>query len=107
MDFDERDGDFDMQIIDVQKDHKVFTNQIIQDPRIQPAHKARLHIPLCHIIFMPIIRLALLVNGKKMEHNFQMGYKELERTFYVSTINNKGAQEMVTPKLLNSWDIHQ
>jgi hypothetical protein len=55
---------------------------------------------------MPIIRLALLVNGKKMEHNFQMGYKELERTFYVSTINNKGAQEMVTPKLLNSWDIH-
>ncbi len=29
MDFDERDGDFGMQITIVQKDHKVFTNQII------------------------------------------------------------------------------
>jgi hypothetical protein len=55
---------------------------------------------------MPIIKPALLVNVKKMEHNFQMGYKELDRVFYVSTIKNKGAQEMVTPKLLNSWDIH-
>jgi hypothetical protein len=55
---------------------------------------------------MPIIRPTLLVNEKKMEHNFQMGYKKLNRVFYVSTINNKGAQEMVTPKLLNSRDIH-
>ncbi len=55
---------------------------------------------------MPIIKHALFVNVKKMEDNFQMGYKELSIVFYVSTINNKGAQKMVIPKLLNSWDIH-
>jgi hypothetical protein len=83
MDFDERDSDFDMQITIVQKDQKVFT--------IQPTCKARLYITLCCIIFMPIIKHALFVNVKKMEDNFQMGYKKLNRVFYVSTINNKGA----------------
>jgi hypothetical protein len=51
---------------------------------------------------MPIIRPALFVDVKKMEHNSQMGYKESGRVFYVSTTNNKGEQEMVIIKLLNS-----
>jgi hypothetical protein len=73
MDFDERDANFDMQIIIVQKDHKVSINYIIKDLKIQLTSKARLCIPLCHMMSMPIVRPTLLVDVKKMEHNFQMG----------------------------------
>jgi hypothetical protein len=37
---------------------------------------------------------------------FQMGYKEGDRIFYVSTTNNKGVKEYVTPMLMTSWDIY-
>jgi hypothetical protein len=56
---------------------------------------------------MFIVRPTLLVDVKKMEHSFQMGYEKGNKVFYVSTTNNKGVQEMVTPELLSSWDIRR
>jgi hypothetical protein len=58
------------QIINVQKNHKVSTNPIIEELKIQPTSKAKLRIPLCHMISMPIVRPTLLVDAKKMEHSF-------------------------------------
>jgi hypothetical protein len=55
---------------------------------------------------MPIVRLALLIDVKKMEHSFQMGYREGDKIFYVFTTNNKGVEKFVIPKLFDSWDIH-
>jgi hypothetical protein len=59
------------------------------------------------MISMSIVRPTLLVDVNKMEHSFQMGYREKDIIFYFSTTNNKRVQDMVTPKLLNSWDIHR
>jgi hypothetical protein len=78
MDFDERDGDFDEGINDVKKDHKMCMNQIIEDFKIQLISKTKLGIPLRCMISMLIVRPTLLVDVKKMEHSFQMGYKKGE-----------------------------
>ncbi len=93
------------KIID-KKNHKVFTNQIIKELKIHPTIKAKLCIPLCHMNSMPIVRLALLIDVKKMERSFQMGYREGDKIFYVSTTNNKGVEKFVIHVLFDSWDIH-
>jgi hypothetical protein len=41
---------------------------MIEELKIQPTSKAKLHIPLCRIISMSIVRPTLLVDVKKMEH---------------------------------------
>jgi len=34
-----------------------------------------MNIPLCRLITMPIVKLALKIDVLKIEHAFQMGYK--------------------------------
>lgn len=92
--------------IDVQKDHKVFTNQITKEFKIQPTSKAKLCNPLCCMNSMLIVRLALLIDVKKMEHSLQMGYRKGDKIFYVSSTNNKGVEKFVILELFDSWDIH-
>jgi hypothetical protein len=96
MDFDDEDANFDEWIIRVQIDHKVFTTQI----KIHLSRKAILCKPLCRMISMPIVRPALLLDVKKMYHNFQMGYREGDKVFYVSITNNKGIEKYVTFELM-------
>ncbi len=60
-------------------------NQIIEDLKMQLISKAKLGIPLCYMISMPIVRPTLLVDVKKMENSFQMGYKKGHIVFNVST----------------------
>ncbi len=55
---------------------------------------------------MPIVRPALLVDVKKMQHNFQMGHREGGKVFYVSTTKNKGIEKYVTLELMILWDNH-
>lgn len=106
MDFDEKVVDFDKFFLSMLKKITMFTNQIIKELKIQPTSKAKLCIPLCHMNSMPIVRLALLIDVKKMEHSFQMGYREGDEVFYVSATNNKGVEKLVIPELFDSWDIH-
>jgi hypothetical protein len=35
-----------------------------------------------------------------------MGYREGDKIFYVSTINNKGIEKYVTFELMTLWDNH-
>jgi hypothetical protein len=103
MDFDEKDVDFDKKkLLMLKKDHSVHkpNHKGAQDL----AHKAKLCIPLCHMNSMPIVRHALLIDVKKMEHSFQMGYREGNRVFYASNTNNKGVEKLVILELFHSWD---
>jgi len=43
------------------------------------------NIPLCWMVTMPIVHLAFKIDVMKMEQAFQMGYKEGERVFYITT----------------------
>ncbi len=54
---------------------------------IHPKAKARMNILLCCMISMPIVRLALKIDVLKMEHAFQMGYREGNKVFYVFPTN--------------------
>ncbi len=105
MDFDEKDVDVDKFFLLMLKKITVFTNQIIKGLKIRFTSKAKVCILLCHMNSMPIVRLALLIDVKKMEHRFQMRYREGDKVFYVSTTNNKGVEKLVIPELFDSWDI--
>jgi hypothetical protein len=48
------------------------------------------------MVVMPIIRLVLKTNVMKMEQAFQMGYREGEKTFYVSPQNWQGKTKFTT-----------
>jgi hypothetical protein len=43
-----------------------------------------MNIPLCQLLFMLIVRPTLNIDVLKMEQCFFMGYREGEKTFYVS-----------------------
>jgi hypothetical protein len=55
-------------------EHKVKTVEVLERHKIHPKAKARMNIPLCCMIYMPIVRSTFNINVFKMEHVFQMGY---------------------------------
>ncbi len=61
-----------------------------------------MNIPLCRLITMPIVKLALKIDVLKIEHAFQMGYKQGEKVFFVSPTNWQG-KEIVVLIVESSW----
>jgi hypothetical protein len=49
---------------------------------------------------MHAVHLTFKINVPKMEHAFQMGYREGEKAFYVSLTNWKGKEEGVVQHTL-------
>ncbi len=62
-----------------------------------------MNVPLCHLLSMLIVQVALKINVLKMEHVFKMGYQKGEKTFYVCLTNWKGKEEEVTHHD-NTWN---
>jgi hypothetical protein len=54
-------------ILQVQMEHKVKTVEVLERHKIHPKVKARVNIPLCHMISMPVVRLTLKIDVLKME----------------------------------------
>jgi hypothetical protein len=52
-----------------------------------------------------VVKLALKIDILKMEHVFQMGYKEGDKVFYVSTTNKQGEETFVN-SYEEGWDRH-
>jgi hypothetical protein len=48
------------------------------------------------LVAMPIVRLALKIDAFKMEHAFQMGYKQGEKMFFVFPTNWQGEKISVS-----------
>ncbi len=68
-------------------EHKFKTMEVLEKHIIHLKAKARMNIPLYHMISMPIVRPTLKINVLKMEQAFQMGYWEGNKVFYMFPIN--------------------
>jgi len=59
--------------------------EVLDKFKIHLKSEAMTNIPLCWMVTMPIVHLAFKIDVMKMEQAFQMGYKEGERVFYITT----------------------
>jgi hypothetical protein len=58
---------FDRTIRVVQNQTNINTREIFEKYKITPKHKAHMHVPLCMMLPMPIVRLVLNIDILKME----------------------------------------
>jgi hypothetical protein len=54
--------------------NKINTTSILEKYKMLPKHKAKMNIPLCKMISMPIVCLALKFDVFKMEQAFHSRY---------------------------------
>jgi hypothetical protein len=57
---------------------------MLEKLKIYPKRKVKMNIVLHRLIAMLSVRPSLNIDALKMEHAFQMGYKEYEKVFFVS-----------------------
>jgi hypothetical protein len=72
---------------------KVNSTSTISSIRAGP--NARLRIPLCRMVLIPIVRPALKGDITKLEANFFNGYRDGDRVFYLSATDSKGNFQFV------------
>jgi hypothetical protein len=78
---------FDKTIQTEQNQTKINMGEILQKYNITPKRKARMHVPLCMMVPMPIVRPILNIDILKMEQAFHMGYREGNKVLYMSPTN--------------------
>jgi hypothetical protein len=57
----------DKEIIEVQMEHKVKIVEVLETHKIHPKAKARMNIPLCHMISMPVVKPTLKIDMLKIK----------------------------------------
>ena len=85
---------------------KVDSIQVIESMRISPKDASRFDIPLCRMLYMPLVRPTLATDIKKLEAEFAHGYRPGAPVFYVSISNEKGEERTVTDEDKRSWGPH-
>ena len=71
---------------------------------MKPEELFRLHIPLCRLIAMPMVRSTLAYDITKLEQEFAGGYRDGAAVFYISTTNEDGQSEEFTDEEMSRWD---
>ena len=71
---------------------------------MKPEELFRLHIPLCRLVVMPMVRPTLACNITKLEQEFARGYRDGGAIFYVSTTNEEGQSEEFSNEEMSKWD---
>ena len=82
---------------------KVNSTVVINNLRMQPPSKFRLHIPLCRLMSMPLVRPTMRSDVKRLEADFVHGYREGDRVFYVSLASDTGDEKLVSPGDEDDW----
>jgi hypothetical protein len=67
--------------------------QVIEGMRISPKNASRFDIPLCRMVYMPLVRPTLTNDIKRLEAEFTHGYRPGAPVFYVSISNEKGEEQ--------------
>ena len=112
------DGEEDLEdVIQEHPEEKVMTEDelrkiqkgdsinVLAQLRMKPEESFRMHIPLCRLVTMPMVRLALLSDTSKLEQDFAAGgYRDGAAVFYVSTTNEEGNTEEFTEAEMEKWD---
>jgi hypothetical protein len=83
---------------------KVNSNKCIEHMRISPKEASRFDIPLCRMVYMPLVRPTLASDIKCLEAEFAHSYRTGASVFYVSICNERGEERSVTSKDMNGWN---
>jgi hypothetical protein len=94
------DNDHDEAFLKLNKDElwelqKVNSIQCIESMRILPKEESRFDIPLCRMVYMPLVRPTLVHDIKRLEAKFTHGYMPGAPMFYVSICNEYGKEQSV------------
>jgi hypothetical protein len=85
---------------------KVNSNKYIEYMRISPKEASRFDIPLCRMIYMPLVRPTLASDIKRLEAEFAHSYRAGASIFYVSICNERGEERSVSSEDMNGWNEH-
>jgi hypothetical protein len=65
----------DTGVLQVHIEHKVKIVEMLERHKIHPKAKARMNIPLCHMINMPIVKLPLISMCSRWNIRFKWAIK--------------------------------
>jgi hypothetical protein len=82
---------------------KLNSIQCIHDMCITPCDFSKFHIPLCCMVYMPLVRPTIDSDIKTLEAKFIHGYQSEAICFYVSSINEKGEEMSVSDDEKVNW----
>ena len=77
---------------------------ILSELRMKPKELFHLHIPLCRLVAMPMVRPTLACDIMKLELEFAGGYHDGAAVFNVSTTNEEGQSEEFSDEEMSMWD---
>lgn len=80
--------------------------EVIERMRREPVGKFALKIPLCRLVYMPMVRPTLQSDVVKLMGAFRYGYKLQAAAMYVSETNKDGESRMVMPEDIEKWRKH-
>ena len=98
---DEEKGLIENELRRIQKGDSI---DILSELRMKPKELFRLHIPLCRLVPMPIVRPTLACDITKLEQEFAGGYRDGAAVIYVSTTNEEGQREEFSDEEMSKWD---
>jgi len=105
------DDDQDCSLVELNEDelrelHKANSIQCIEGMRILPKVESRFDIPLCRMIYMPLVRPTLAHDIKRLEAEFTHGYRPGASVFYVSITNEHGEEKLLKDVDTSNWGPH-
>jgi hypothetical protein len=80
--------------------------QCIEGMRIHPKEASRFDIPLCRMVYMPVVHPTLAYDIKRLEAEFTYGYRPGAPVFYVSICNLDGEELSVKDVDTSNWGPH-
>jgi hypothetical protein len=86
---------------ELMKKRKINSSSTISSIRARP--NARLRVPLCRMVSMPIVRYLLKDDITKLEADFFNGYRDGDRVIYLSANDYKRNFQYVDDEVRASW----
>jgi hypothetical protein len=85
---------------------KANSIQCIKGMRLSPKEASRFDIPLCRMIYMPLVHPTLAHDIKRLEAEFTHGYRPGASVFYVTTSNEDSVEMLVKDVDTSNWGPH-
>jgi hypothetical protein len=85
---------------------KLNSIQCIEGMWILPKEVSKFDIPLCQMIYMPLVHPTLANDIKRLEAKFIHGYKPDAPVFYVSIYNKLEVEHSVSDEDRANWGPH-
>jgi hypothetical protein len=88
------------ELHNLQKENSI---QCIEGMKISSKEASRFDIPLCRMMYMPLVLPTLAHDIKRLEAEFTHGYRPGAPMFYVSTYNENGDDRLVKDVDTSNW----